>query len=552
MASTSSPASCLTKCVWVAQPQGSATAGAIATISAAASTIRPILRPVILPPWSGWKVSESVLHRGDARALALRLDLPLHVRDPVGLVHVDECGLEVRQLLLVVRPEGSDDHQVPFAHLAGGGAVQADHAGAGLPLDRVSGEPVPVVHVPDMHLLVFDQPRRLHERLVDGDAPLVVEHRLGHGGPVDLAFQHRAQHHESPPSRAILSISLSGPTRAATRTVTRSERPSIGNRVSESRASAYSNFARGSASISARAAAASAAAARSPEANNPRARESPRERHRAALRSSPCRYLFRELIARPSASRTIGAPTIRTSMFRSRAIRRMTASCWKSFSPKTATCGFPIISSFATTVATPRKWPGRKAPHSPFETSITSMKVWNPCGYMSATAGRKTAEVPAARSIERSRASSRGYFSKSSPGPNCVGLTKIVAATASQPCSRAIRTRLTCPSRRYAIVGARPIRLFRARCSSAHACTSRGRRKIATRTNAPCPGTSPPGPRRRTPSRLPTPASRAPRTASRTSAGTRRKDPEDPASRGPARRTGAPRRSRSSGSRGAS
>jgi hypothetical protein len=34
----------------------------------------------------------------------------------------------------------------------------------------------------------------------------------------------------------------------------------------------------------------------------------PRDRHRAAFRSSPWRYLFRELMARPSASRTIQVP----------------------------------------------------------------------------------------------------------------------------------------------------------------------------------------------------------------------------------------------------
>src|SRR5258708_4969839 len=37
----------------------------------------------------------------------------------------------------------------------------------------------------------------------------------------------------------------------------------------------------------------------------------------------------------------------------------MTRSCWKSFWPKYARSGVAIASSFATTVATPVKWPRR-------------------------------------------------------------------------------------------------------------------------------------------------------------------------------------------------
>src|SRR5512144_514685 len=122
MASASSPASCFTRYVCVAHPQGRATAGASMTTSAAARTIPPILRPFIPPPCSRWKVAvwtvtPSIFHGRDARPLALRLDFPLHLGNPVGLVHVDEGGLEVRQLLLVVCAEGGDDHQVPLAHL---------------------------------------------------------------------------------------------------------------------------------------------------------------------------------------------------------------------------------------------------------------------------------------------------------------------------------------------------------------------------------------------------------------------------------------------------
>ena len=45
-------------------------------------------------------------------------------------------------------------------------------------------------------------------------------------------------------------------------------------------------------------------------------------------------------------------------------MRRTMASCWKSFWPNTATAGRTAWKSLLTTVVTPRKWPGRPAPHS--------------------------------------------------------------------------------------------------------------------------------------------------------------------------------------------
>ena len=56
----------------------------------------------------------------------------------------------------------------------------------------------------------------------------------------------------------------------------------------------------------------------------------------ASARCSAVRRVLREDIASPSASRTVGPETISTGTSRSRTIRRITASCWKSFSPKTA------------------------------------------------------------------------------------------------------------------------------------------------------------------------------------------------------------------------
>ena len=48
-----------------------------------------------------------------------------------------------------------------------------------------------------VHLLVGDDVSRIHQIGVDGDAPLVVDVRLGDGRAVDLRFQHVAEHFRS-------------------------------------------------------------------------------------------------------------------------------------------------------------------------------------------------------------------------------------------------------------------------------------------------------------------------------------------------------------------
>ena len=96
---------------------------------------------------------------------------------------------------------------------------------------------------------------------------------------------------------------------------------------------------------------------------------------------------MRELSASPSASRTVATGTIRTGTFRSRTIRRITAHCWKSFSPNTATSGWVICNSFSTTVQTPRKCPGRAAPQSTADTSVSSTSVEFPFGYIASAVG---------------------------------------------------------------------------------------------------------------------------------------------------------------------
>ena len=61
-------------------------------------------------------------------------------------------------------------------------------------------------------------------------------------------------------------------------------------------------------------------------------------------------------------------------------MRRITASCCQSFSPNSARSGRTCANSLATTVATPSKWPGREAPHSPSPSPATETVVAKPVG----------------------------------------------------------------------------------------------------------------------------------------------------------------------------
>ena len=142
-------------------------------------------------------------------------------------------------------------------------------------------------------------------------------------------------------------------------------------------------------------------------------------------------------------------------MSRSRAIFRSTATWAASFCPKNATSGWTISNSLLTTVATPRKCPGRDAPSSFPLSPSTSTNVFAPGGYISSTDGRKSSSTSSFSSSARSRGRSRGYLSRSSEGPNCRGLTKIDTAVAPQRDFEA-RTSDRCPSCKAPMVGTKP------------------------------------------------------------------------------------------------
>src|SRR6185369_3390694 len=126
-----------------------------------------------------------------------RLVLPVHalqvgltgyflagVEHPVLVVHEDQFRLVHQRLGVGHADEARDDDQVLGRHHAGGRAVDADHAGAGLALDGVGLETAAVVHVPDADGLVGDDVGCFHQLPVDGDAPLVVQVGPGYRRPV--------------------------------------------------------------------------------------------------------------------------------------------------------------------------------------------------------------------------------------------------------------------------------------------------------------------------------------------------------------------------------
>src|ERR1039457_5407911 len=108
-----------------------------------------------------------------------------------------------------------------------------------------------------------------------------------------------------------------------------------------------------------------------------------------------------------------------------------------------------------TMVATPRKWPGREAPSRRVAMGPGSTKVVLPAGYMAAAEGAKRRWTPADSNLRQSSSKGRGEDSKSSSGPNWVGLTKMETATASF-WLRAVETRERWPKWSAPMVGTRP------------------------------------------------------------------------------------------------
>src|SRR5262249_4217358 len=307
----------------------------------------------------------------------------------VVLVDEDDLRLVSARGLLVHPGERGDDDEVTGRHQVRRRAVHADHAAVGRPLDDVRLEAVAVCDVPDTDRLVGQQVGGVDEPAVDGDRALVVHVGLRHRGTVDLRPHHLARGHRSvpPEESSRLSISRTPPTHTATARSAGPVTSATSARDSGSRLPASSSRACGSAAITAATRPTIVGTAVAPPATASVAASSARGTQRAASRASVDSSRFRLDSARPSASRTVGTPTMSIPKSRSAVIRRITASCCQSFSPNSAQCGRTAWKSFVTTVVTPRKCPGRARPHSGSDTPAISTAEANPSGYMTPAPG---------------------------------------------------------------------------------------------------------------------------------------------------------------------
>ena len=89
-------------------------------------------------------------------------------------------------------------------------------------------------------------------------------------------------------------------------------------------------------------------------------------------------------------------------------LRRMSTDCCTSFRPKQATSGSARWKSFATTVSTPAKCPGRAAPSHRSAEGPGTTRISGEAGYMTSTLGTKSASTPRSSASRRSRGRSRG------------------------------------------------------------------------------------------------------------------------------------------------
>ena len=127
-----------------------------------------------------------------------------------------------------------------------------------------------------------------------------------------------------------------------------------------------------------------------------------RERTSAWRRCSSLRLRLRELIASPSASRTVGHTSNWTANRKSRTILRRTATWAASFCPKKARSGRKILSSFATTGGHPAKVARARCSVQPIAQAGHFDERAGAAGYISWTEGAKTTSTPAASSVRQS------------------------------------------------------------------------------------------------------------------------------------------------------
>src|SRR5690606_10777174 len=74
------------------------------------------------------------------------------------------------------------------------GTIDANDAGAGGALNRISCETSSVTDVVDVHLLVRPDIRGFQEGTINRDGTFIIKIRFRHRGAVQLGFKHRALH----------------------------------------------------------------------------------------------------------------------------------------------------------------------------------------------------------------------------------------------------------------------------------------------------------------------------------------------------------------------
>ena len=118
--------------------------------------------------------------------------------DAVGFVAHDDAGDVFFDFVGGGGDEGHNDDAVADGGEAGGGAVDADDAGAGGAGEDVSFEAVAVFAIGDEDLLVGEQAGGAEEVGIDGDGAVVVEVGLGDDGLVDLGFEQGGENGGTP------------------------------------------------------------------------------------------------------------------------------------------------------------------------------------------------------------------------------------------------------------------------------------------------------------------------------------------------------------------
>src|SRR5207249_5117217 len=133
--------------------------------------------------------------------------LPLAFADnPVLFIHLDDARGMPFDLILGVKLVAEDDDLVSDRTFARRRAVQHDLAASSVSGHRVGGEPLPVVEIGNDDGFIGQDPGRLQQILIHGQAALVVEACVGHRCAMNLGPQHLPEHLDSVVRGEVLGV----------------------------------------------------------------------------------------------------------------------------------------------------------------------------------------------------------------------------------------------------------------------------------------------------------------------------------------------------------